>query len=81
MALIQDLVEGTRDVRAEREMNSGSNFCANVPSRALTPIFHCFSVPNHGPLWKSLMRAHLGDYEAEEARLNRIGHKKGFEQA
>jgi predicted metal-dependent hydrolase len=22
-----------------------------------------FSVPNHGKLWKSLMRAHLGDYE------------------
>jgi len=28
-----------------------------------------FSVPNHGRLWKSLMRAHLGDYEATEARL------------
>jgi predicted metal-dependent hydrolase len=28
-----------------------------------------FSVPNHGKLWKSLMRAHLGDYEALEARL------------
>ena len=30
-----------------------------------------FSVPNHGRLWKSLMRAHLGDYEALEAKLNR----------
>lgn len=29
------------------------------------------SVPNHGRLWKSLMRAHLGDYEALEARLRR----------
>ncbi len=28
-----------------------------------------FSVPNHGKLWKSLMRAHLGDYEAMERRL------------
>ena len=28
-----------------------------------------FSVPNHGKLWKSLMRAHLGDYELREARL------------
>ena len=28
-----------------------------------------FSVPNHGKLWKSLMQAHLGDYEAMEARL------------
>jgi len=30
------------------------------------------SVPNHGKLWKSLMRAHLGDYDALEARLSRI---------
>ncbi len=29
-----------------------------------------FSVPNHGKLWKSLMRAHLGDWEAMEAKLN-----------
>jgi predicted metal-dependent hydrolase len=28
-----------------------------------------FFVPNHGKLWKSLMRAHLGDYEALHARL------------
>ena len=28
-----------------------------------------FSVPNHGKLWKSLMRAHLGDYEEVEKRL------------
>lgn len=28
-----------------------------------------FFVPNHGRLWKSLMRAHLGDYEEAEARL------------
>lgn len=28
-------------------------------------------VPNHGKLWKSLMRAHLGDYEALGARLAR----------
>jgi predicted metal-dependent hydrolase len=30
-----------------------------------------FSVPNHGRLWKSLMRAHLGDYEHLEARLRK----------
>ena len=28
-----------------------------------------FSVPNHGKLWKSLMRAYLGEYEHLEARL------------
>jgi hypothetical protein len=28
-----------------------------------------FFIPNHGKLWKSLMRAHLGDYEQVEVRL------------
>ena len=28
-------------------------------------------VPNHGKLWKSLMRVHLGDYERLECRLKR----------
>lgn len=28
-----------------------------------------FFVPNHGRLWKSLMRAHLGRYELLEAQL------------
>lgn len=31
-----------------------------------------YSVPNHGKLWKSLMRTHLRDYEALEAKLKRI---------
>jgi hypothetical protein len=29
------------------------------------------SVPNHGPLWKSLMRAHLGEYEHLELQLQK----------
>jgi predicted metal-dependent hydrolase len=29
-----------------------------------------FFVPNHGKLWKSLMRAHLGEYEELENRLD-----------
>ena len=33
-----------------------------------------FFVPNHGRLWKSLMRAHLGEYEAYESELRRIAH-------
>lgn len=33
-------------------------------------------VPNHGKLWKSLMRAHLGDYEALERRLQRAEEKR-----
>jgi len=28
-----------------------------------------FSVPNHGKLWKSLMTAHLGNYQVLEQRL------------
>ena len=28
-----------------------------------------FSVPNHGKLWKSLMRAHLGEHEQLEAKM------------
>ena len=28
-----------------------------------------FFVPNHGKLWKSLMRVHLGNYEEVEVRL------------
>jgi hypothetical protein len=34
-----------------------------------------FSVPNHGKLWKSLMRAYLGDYETLAARMARAGAK------
>ena len=30
-----------------------------------------FTVPNHGKLWKSLMRVHLGDYEYLEARMKK----------
>jgi len=31
-----------------------------------------FNVPNHGKLWKSLMRAYLGDYEKLEIKLKII---------
>ena len=34
-----------------------------------------FSVPNHGKLWKSLMRAHLGDYERMEDQLRFVVEK------
>jgi predicted metal-dependent hydrolase len=30
-----------------------------------------FFVPNHGKLWKSLMRAHLGNYEQVQNRLQK----------
>ncbi|MBU2252457.1 MAG: M48 family metallopeptidase [Proteobacteria bacterium] len=32
-----------------------------------------FRVPNHGKLWKSLMRAHLGEHELIETELKRLG--------
>jgi predicted metal-dependent hydrolase len=34
-----------------------------------------FFVHNHGKLWKSLMRAHLGNYERQEIHLKRTGSK------
>lgn len=33
-------------------------------------------VPNHGKLWKSLMRAHLGDYESLEKELRTLETKR-----
>jgi hypothetical protein len=39
-----------------------------------------FPVPNHGRLWKSLMRSHLGDYEVLEAQLNKITQKRSDKQ-
>jgi len=33
-----------------------------------------FFVPNHGKLWKSLMRMHLGNYEYLEARLKQAAN-------
>src|SRR6266545_5957879 len=35
-----------------------------------------FHVPNHGRLWKSLMRAHLGEHEQLEGELRRVAHDK-----
>lgn len=31
-----------------------------------------FAVPNHGKLWKSLMRVYLGEYERLEEKLRRL---------
>lgn len=33
-------------------------------------------VPNHGKLWKSLMRAHVGDHEALAEELKRIENRR-----
>jgi predicted metal-dependent hydrolase len=39
-----------------------------------------FHAPNHGKLWKSLMRAHLGDYEQMEGELRRVTHHKAMQR-
>jgi predicted metal-dependent hydrolase len=39
-----------------------------------------FFVPNHGKLWKSLMRAHLGEYEPHEGELRRIAPSKTLQR-
>jgi len=39
-----------------------------------------FFVPNHGKLWKSLMRLHLGEYEAYEAELKKIAHSNELQR-
>lgn len=38
-----------------------------------------FRVPNHGKLWKSLMRAHLGDYTKLESKLKAFTDKIDLE--
>jgi len=40
-----------------------------------------FSVPNHGRLWKSLMRAHLGDYEHLESKMKQVAHNKAEQKS
>jgi predicted metal-dependent hydrolase len=40
-----------------------------------------FHAPNHGKLWKSLMRAHLGDYERLEGELRRVARDKARQRA
>lgn len=33
-------------------------------------------IPNHGKLWKSLMRVHLGDYERLEEKLKKFAREE-----
>lgn len=40
-----------------------------------------FHVPNHGRLWKSLMRAHLGEYEHLERELCRAAQNRRLQQS
>jgi len=47
------------------------SFDAEVADYVIVHELLHFSVPNHGKLWKSLMRAHLGDYESLDNRLRK----------
>jgi predicted metal-dependent hydrolase len=38
-------------------------------------------VPNHGRLWKSLMRAHLGSHEELESELRQVAHSSRCNRA
>jgi predicted metal-dependent hydrolase len=38
-----------------------------------------FQVPNHGKLWKTLMRVHLGDYDEIEKRLKVRANNKSLD--
>jgi len=74
---------GVRPMRnkwASCSTNGHLNFNADLPGLdealwdyvIVHELLHFF-VPNHGKLWKSLMRAHLGNYEAMEEKLARPG--------
>src|SRR5207245_5987914 len=39
-----------------------------------------FHAPNHGKLWKSRMRAHLGEYERLEDELRRVAHDRAMQR-
>ena len=51
-------------------------FHAGVQDYVIVHELLHFRAPNHGKLWKSLMRAHLGDYEACEAELRILAHDR-----
>src|SRR5712671_4515716 len=39
-----------------------------------------FHAPNHGKLWKSLMRAHLGEYERLEGELRQVAYTNAIQR-
>ena len=45
------------------------NVASDVADYVIVHELLHFFVPNHGKLWKSLMRAHLGDYETLSRQL------------
>lgn len=42
-------------------------------------LLHCHA-PNHGRLWKSLMRVHIGEFERLDGELRRVARHKAIPQ-
>lgn len=51
------------------------NFDRTVGDYVIVHELLHFSVPHHGKLWKSLMRAHLGDYETLDRKLKQCAKR------
>ncbi len=66
------MLDPRREGRAEAQ---GIHPAANLREAAVHELLH-FSVPHHGKLWKSLMRAHLGDYEDLDRKLKRYATRR-----
>ena len=45
---------------------------SNLQDYVIVHEFLHLSTSNHGKLWKSLMRAHLGDWEKADAKLKKM---------
>ncbi|MBI3597001.1 MAG: M48 family metallopeptidase [Nitrospirae bacterium] len=52
------------------------SFDAEVADYVICHELLHFSVPNHGKLWKSLMRVHLGEYEHLEVVLSQRSNRR-----
>ena len=65
----QVLRSGT-SIGANVEEAIGGHLSRCIPAAGHRRLLHFF-VPNHGRLWKCLMKAHLGDYERIELRLQK----------
>ncbi len=54
------------------------NLDKNVGDYVIVHELLHFNIPNHGRLWKSLMRAYLGEYERYEEKLRKSAHQKAL---
>jgi predicted metal-dependent hydrolase len=66
--------------------STAGNFSFNRDVLKLEPTLQAYvivhellhsAVPNHGKLWKSLMRAHVGNHDELDLQLRRAAEKQG----